>query len=46
MEARRIGLGKDGDGLDSKFLTGTNHAERDLTAIGYQYLLEHANTPM
>ena len=46
MEARYIGLGKDGDGLDSKFLTGTNYAERDLTAIGYQHFLEHASTPM
>ena len=42
MEARRIGLGKDRHGLNAEFLTGTNHPERDLTAIGYQHLLEHA----
>jgi hypothetical protein len=46
MKARGIGLGIDRDGLNAEFLTGTNYAERDLTAIGYQHFLEHASTPM
>ena len=42
MQARCIGLGKDRHGLNAEFFTGANHAERDLTAIGYQHFLEHA----
>ncbi len=46
MEACRIGFGKDCHGFNAEFLAGTNHPERDLTAIGYQHFLKHASTPM
>ena len=46
MRARRIGLRKDRHGLNAEFLTGPNHPERNLTAIGYQHFLEHVSTPM
>jgi hypothetical protein len=30
-----------GNGIDAKLLARTQHAERDLAAIGYQNLIEH-----
>ena len=41
MERPRIGRGIDRNGLDAHFATRSDHADRDLAAIGDQNLIEH-----
>jgi hypothetical protein len=43
MEAVDIGLGVDGYGLDTQFLTSPDDAKCDLAAIGDQDFFEHGS---
>jgi hypothetical protein len=41
VEARAVGLGVHGDGLDAELLAGPDDAERDLAPVRDQDLAEH-----
>ena len=43
MHGVGIGGGMHRDGRDAQFLAGAQNAQRDLAAIGYQDLVEHAS---
>lgn len=41
MHGIGVGGGVHGNGRNAEFLARTQHAERDLAAIGYENLVEH-----
>ena len=44
MHGVGVGGGMHRDGGDAEFLAGAQHAQRDLAAIGYEDLVEHASS--
>src|SRR5271165_1655463 len=43
MQGLAVHVGEDGDRLDAHLATGTNDADGDLAAVGYENALEHEN---